>query len=80
MRVDLGGGEPDNVLALRIDVVAAAVAWKKTFRRALDSSQAMAAHDECEEVLYRAVSRYNVAVKKRRGNGASLQNNVGGES
>ncbi len=54
-------GEPDDVLALRIDVVAAAVAWYE----ALPIADPMAL-DDAETSLERAVRRYQRAVKRRQ--------------
>jgi hypothetical protein len=57
----------DDVLALRIDVVACAEQWTDQLRSPhKDDFEWADKLDELEEKLYRAVCRYQAAVAKRR--------------
>lgn len=66
LRLAAGAGETDDVLARRIDVVTAALAWQKTYLKASDGTRQEFAHAQNEGLLYQAVCLYQGAVKARR--------------
>jgi hypothetical protein len=67
LKLAAGAGEPDDVLALRIDVVACAEIWADQLRSPhKDDFEWAEKLDEMEEKLYRATCRYQAAVARRR--------------
>lgn len=59
-------GEPDSVLALRIDVVTAAVSWYEVLHENKNTDWIWADKlDEAESKLEVAVRRYKTAIRKR---------------
>jgi len=62
LKLSANAGDPDAVLALRIDVVAAAVAWYEAM-----AQSDVDVLDQTEMRLERAVRRYRRALAKRRG-------------
>lgn len=60
-----GAGAPDSVLAIRIDVIAAALKWAHTLMHVTDSVESRFEHDMKEEELYRTILRYKYALRNR---------------
>lgn len=66
LKIASDAGEPDSVLALRIDVVAAAVEWHDIASKGMRRPGWLADLDDAEFKLERAVRRYKFALKRRR--------------
>lgn len=67
LKIAANAGEPDSVLALRIDVIIAAVAWYNALHKGdtiIDSDWA-GQLDEAEAKLETVVRRYKAALKRR---------------
>lgn len=59
-------GDPDDVLARRIDVVAAALAWHETAKMGYDNEADRERVDVAAAKLDRACRRYKRAIRQRK--------------
>lgn len=63
LKLVANAGDPDSTLALRIDIVQAAIEWYDTCK---DKGPDWDAISKVEDKLERAIRKYKAAVKKRK--------------